>query len=40
MRSSRFQLCPQGADSPRAGGGQSATCEFVVVFFVFVFFSV
>jgi hypothetical protein len=27
-RSSWFQLCPQGADSPRAGGGQSATCEF------------
>jgi hypothetical protein len=27
-RSSWFQLCPQGADSPRAGGEQSATCVF------------
>jgi hypothetical protein len=27
-RSSWFQLCPQGVDSPRAGGRQSATCEF------------
>jgi hypothetical protein len=28
--SSRFHLCPQGADSPRAGGGQSTTCVFFV----------